>query len=247
MLGLPRQASNLAAMGECGRLPLTVFVFKKILKYWFKILQMPDHRYVKCCYKKLKRLDENGKMTWATSVKELLFRYGFGVVWLEQGVGNESLFIAEFTERVSDCFRQDWYREIHDSSKLSVYCTFKSLLEPEKYLGYINIWKFRKALAKFRCSSHNLEIEIGRHNGVLLENRLCKFCESRENIVIEDEYHFLLCCPRYERLRNRYLDRRYFTNPTFELFINLMSSQDVNTVTNVAFYIFHANRLRNDT
>ena len=79
------------------------------------------------------------------SYQRTLIKYGFGIVWMQQGVGNE------FVERVSDCFRQDWYREIHNSSKLSVYCTFKSLFEPEKHLNFINIEKHRKALARLRC------------------------------------------------------------------------------------------------
>ena len=73
--------------------------------------------------------------TWVTSIKELLFKYGFGVAWTKQGVGNNILFLSEFVQRVQDCSSQDWHRDIHNSSKLSVYCTFKSFLEPEKYLN----------------------------------------------------------------------------------------------------------------
>ena len=207
---------------------------------------MPRSRYVKNCYLMLKNLDQNGKRTWASSVKEFLFKYGFGVVWMEQGVGNEILFLAEFVERVKDCYRQDWYRDIHNSSKLSIYCTFKSLLEPEKYLSCVNIWKYRKDLARFRTSSHNLEIEKGRHEGILLENRLCKYCEIRGNFVIEDEYHFLLKCPKYATLRDTYIERQYTQGATFEQFINLMSINDVAVIQKLATFIFHANNVRNE-
>lgn len=243
ILGLPAHASNNAALGECGRLPLAVLYFKKCIKYWLKILRMPNTRYVKCCYLMLKRLDEHGKITWATSVKNLLFKYGFGTVWVEQEVANQTAFIIEFTTRLKDCFSQDWYREVHDSSKLSVYCTFKSLLEPEKYLTMLN-WKFRKVLSRFRCSSHNLEVERGRHDGVLMENRICRFCEARNTTVMEDELHFLLYCPKYYVLRLRYLPMRYVNEPSFTSFISLMSSDEPEIIRNVAKFIFYAEKIR---
>ena len=240
VIGLPKNTSNNAVLGECGRHALYIASFKTCIKYWLKILKMPESRYTKCCYAMVKRMDERGKKTWATCVKEMLYKYGFGIVWIEQGVGDESLFISQFVQRLKDCHNQDWYREIHNSSKLSVYCTFKSCLEAEKYLECINVWKLRKALAKLRCSAHSLEIERGRHSGVLLEDRLCKYCEAQERVVIEDEYHFLLCCPRYKYLRDVYIEPQYTNNVSFETFITLMSSNNCDTLRKLALYIFHA-------
>ena len=161
-------------------------------------------------------------------------------------MGNETLFLCEFVNRVKDCYQQDWYREMCNSSKLSVYCTFKSLLDQEKYLSCVNIWKYRKALARFRCSCHNLEIEKGRHEGILLENRLCKFCDQRGLTVIEDEYHFLLCCPRYIEQRNRYINKQYTNNPTYQNFIEIMSTDNAIVIKNLASFIVQASLVRND-
>ena len=207
---------------------------------------MPNSRYVKNCYLMLKSLDNQGKKTWASSVKELLFKYGFGDVWLEQGVGDKIAILRAFTTRLRDCHFQDWHRETHDSSKLSVYCTFKSCLELEKYLECVNIWKYRQALSRFRVSCHNLAIEKGRHEGVLLENRLCKYCENLGSIVIEDEFHFLLCCPLYSSLRNVYINRHYIDSPRYESFMSIMSSDDNETIVKLACYIFQANKMRNE-
>ena len=65
--------------------------------------------------------------------------------------------------------------------------------------------KVRAALTRFCCSSHVLNIEMGRRNGILLEDRLCAFCENNVFVVIEDEYHFLLHCPRYNTIREKNL------------------------------------------
>ena len=50
-------------------------------------------------------------------------------------------------------------------------------------------------------SSHSLEIEIGRHKKpkLRIEQRLCSHCNMGE---IEDEFHFLLNCPKYLPIRN---------------------------------------------
>ena len=41
----------------------------------------------------LKQFDEAGRRTWASNIKELLFTYSFGYVWIAQEVENESNFI----------------------------------------------------------------------------------------------------------------------------------------------------------
>ena len=65
--------------------------------------------------------------------------------------------------------------------------------------------KYRIALSRFRLSSHNLAIELGRHARPIIpvEQRLCKHCDS---MAIEDEVHFLLKCPRFKNERNGLLE-----------------------------------------
>ena len=123
---------------------------------------MENSRPPKAAYSMLYRLDQNGRQTWVTHIKEMLFRYGFGMIFIYQEVGDRNAFIKIFCERVKDCALQEWQSAIQDSSKLRTYCTFKTLLEPEKYLQCIEIRKFRIALGKFRCSNHKLAIEAGR-------------------------------------------------------------------------------------
>lgn len=53
---------------------------------------MQDFRYPKQSYFMLKRLDEVGRKTWASFIRELLYMYGFGYVWIAHDVGNENYF-----------------------------------------------------------------------------------------------------------------------------------------------------------
>ena len=81
-------------------------------------------------------------------------------------------------------------------SKLSTYNSFKSEFTIEKYLSCNTNEKYRIALTRLRCSSHSLEIEVGRYhyNRTDRQNRLCKLCNMN---MVENEYHFVLVCPAY--------------------------------------------------
>ena len=61
----------------------------------------------------------------------------------------------------------------------------------EPYLYLVKKPRFRNAIARFRCSSHTLEIERGRHTNpqTPVADRVWVHCK-----VIEDEKHFLLKC-----------------------------------------------------
>ena len=61
----------------------------------------------------------------------------------------------------------------------------------EPYLYLVKKPRYRNAIARFRCSSHTLEIEGGRHTNpkTPVADRVCVHCK-----VIEDEKHFLLKC-----------------------------------------------------
>ena len=55
----------------------------------------------------LRNLDESGRITWASKVKNLLFRNGFGYVWHVEDVGDQTLFMRTVKQRLIDCSKQD--------------------------------------------------------------------------------------------------------------------------------------------
>ena len=127
---------------------------------------MENKRYPLQCYKMLKNVDDVGRNTWASSVKQLLFSLGFGYVWIAQDVGNSVLFIKSFQLRLKDIYKQNWEESLNSCSKADTYRCYKSLLTPEKYL-FINLpYEFKQILSKFRSSTHVLMIEKGRHEGL---------------------------------------------------------------------------------
>ena len=212
----------------------------RCLSYWIKLLRMENYRYPKQSYLMLKRLDESGKTTWASHIKSMLFRFGFGYIWISQDVGNSKLLTHLFTEGLKDCYFQEWLSKVAESEKAEHYKHFKSLLEVEKYLILDLCFKFRQALAKFRCSSHNLMIEKGRHLDLDRIFRNCPFCLKRNIYTIEDEYHFLMVCPQYEDIRYIYFPENMLNYVTIDKFYSFISSRNEQMITSLAKYLYYA-------
>ena len=76
------------------------------IKYWVRLIQMPNHRYPKQCYNMLRSLAPTGKVNWASNVRSLLYKHGFGYVWEADTIGDGDRFINTFRQRIKDCSAQ---------------------------------------------------------------------------------------------------------------------------------------------
>ena len=57
-------------------------------------------------------------------------------------------------------------------------------------------------ICKYRVCAHNLSIETGGFYNINRNERLCFNCNNNS---MEDEYHFILECSRYNALRRKYI------------------------------------------
>ena len=90
-----------------------------IIKYWFKVISSANHKYIKATYDMQLR-DLNNlphKSNWASEVRDLLFILGFNEVWYNPSVGNETLFLLLFKQRLRDTFVQEWNARLQESSR----------------------------------------------------------------------------------------------------------------------------------
>jgi hypothetical protein len=74
----------------------------------------------------------------------------------------------------------------------------------QAYLSLVDNVQLRKCLSRFCCSNHCLEIETGRRTKPLktpICERLCKQCSLG---AVENEDHFMLVCPAYEHIRDKF-------------------------------------------
>jgi hypothetical protein len=63
----------------------------------------------------------------------------------------------------------------------------------------VTLRKKRSLLAQFRSGTLPLAIETGRFKNQIPEERICEICKNGD---IESEYHFLIICNAYARIRN---------------------------------------------
>ena len=219
-------------LGECGRIPLQITYMTKAVKYWCKLISSFDNHNNSLqsqCYNMMLSHDEVGRVNWVTYIKNILFKFGFGFVWVSQDVGHADIFITIFKQRLSDTLQQKWIADLNDSSKSHYYRQFKSLLNVEMYLSRDLPLYMRTAMSRFRCGNFGLKVETGRYDNIDYNLRLCPFCLNDGLSFVEDEYHVLLVCKQYEHLRNIYLTKHIrFTS--LHTFISLLSSDNCGVV-----------------
>jgi hypothetical protein len=74
----------------------------------------------------------------------------------------------------------------------------------KKYLFKVDNAQLKRSLARFRCVNHKLQIELGRQVKPVkmpMQQRYCKLCNLG---AIEGEDHFLLVCPAYQSVQERF-------------------------------------------
>jgi hypothetical protein len=246
------KSTNLSALyGELGRYPLSVIRKLHIFKYWFKLISCTNDNLIKITYSFMfndaeQNITYNNR-NWAYQIKSILEQLGLTYVWNEQETltekSEQTYTYNLIKQRLFDHYKQHWYSEIINSSRLNTYCRTKNTFNTEPYLDIITTKKFKIALTQFRLSSHRLEIERGRYHNIARDNRKCKFCNLN---VVESEYHFLLICPLYKDIRKTYLKSYYQAWPTLNKFDMLMGTQNKKEIINLSKYIYNANCLRNN-
>ena len=229
VLGVGRDVKNNVALGECGRFPVFIDAYVRVVKYWCRLLTMSDDRYPRQCYKMLCMHDKSGRSNWATHVRKLLCSHGFGYAWEMQTVGNVSQFISMFKCRLMDCFRQEW----HDSlSSYPDYCQYHPEILRANYLGELISVEHRRALCLLRCNRLPLN-GVNRYNKPIVD----PFCKECDGGYIEDLCHFLLVCPKYAYLRKKYIPAFYHRFPSVFKVQLLCSNMNSRLAMNVSQYI----------
>lgn len=243
ILAVKQSTQNDFIYGELGRTSFQTKHYVNIIKYWIKITEISDLKYVKIAYNILLSDIQRfpNKTNWAFQVKLLLSELGFYEVWLNQSVGDSQFFISVFKQRLTDNFVQNWNARLNDSSRALLYRNFNNFTF-KPYLDIIKIENIRQPLTRLRTSSHRLEIEVGRWAKPVstpVAERLCSTCH-----MLEDEFHFVLQCVRYDDLRSQYITKHFYTRPNMYKFVKLMSSSNESILKNLALYVKKAFKVR---
>ena len=190
VVGTSKSCPNLAIYGETGEIPLSLKSYKLMLKYWYRIRDLPNETFVKMALLENIQLRTN----WIKTIEKLL-----NCLHLTDMTENLSKFNGAIDKNIKHGFITFWRKALGDPnlSRMHFYSTIKKDFSFEKYLDLPD-FILRKNIAKIRCSDHALEIEKGRHKKIPREGRLCKVCKEKS---IETEDHFLTKCKFYDNLK----------------------------------------------
>ena len=147
-------------------------------------------------------------------------------------------------QRLLDINRQDVLSRIRNSSKGYLYQHLTDNFCIQYYLCKPIEAKYKRIITCFRLSAHNLNIEIGRRNNIGRRSRLCTMCNVGD---VEDEFHFILKCPFYKELREKYIKVFYYRIPSVFKLTKLLSVNNVKELCNLGKYLYFATRKRKNS
>ena len=114
-------------------------------------------------------------------------------------------------------------------------CVYIQILTHIHFMIYFTLYDIpanRKAMTRLRLSSHKLMIERGRWLNILSKDRLCTLCNK-----LEDEFHVICECPRYDTCRKLYIKPYYVRKPSMGKLIQLLNTDNTIEMQILAIFI----------
>ena len=241
LLGVNKFSVNHAVRGELGRYPMLINVLDMSTKFKKRILSLSNDSLVKKSCLDINESVQDSNL-YEPSVKKLC--------WQARIDSLSNIGVAEQTklllQNIYSCLWNDLISNQTCDDKLRTYSKFKQEFELENYIVSVPFSR-RRLFTKLRISSHHLAIEKGRHMPLpkrddikcdfcthvknnctcnrFKYNRLCHFC-----CVVEDEKHFMLNCPVYDK------ERLEFFNNISNIFTFDLSASDDSCFINIMNY-----------
>ena len=245
ILGVHKKSSNFAITSELARYLIQVNILLSSLSYWHR-LETTSSELLMDALACSKTLHNEGFNTWFSSISNVCKLLNVSVTTemlsdmsfksFKKNIKN--VILAKFK-----IFRDD-FRANNMDGKLRTYFSFKEHFEFEQYLNIIKNFDKRRSLTKFRISAHRLKIERGRFSKppIPVENRFCDYCVSE----IEDEFHFLIKCSKYNSPRNKLfsvvqINCRNFCSLEDKVKFNwLLTNSDKNVIIELSNFLFES-------
>ena len=225
MLGVRNQTSTVAILADTGRFPLVYRQQASALKYWDRLRSSDSPDLLKNCYDIQILMHQNKIPCWLSKVHQITNK----MVEVQDNPSVNKIVIALYEQG-----QKQMMENINDNQKypkLRTYKLFKNELRLETYLNnYFPKYVYR-SIARFRLSSHNLNIELGRHKRPYIpaDERFCKRCNCE---LVEDEFHCLMICTHWNNIRIELLETAYHHIKNFTIlstktqFLEIISSKE---------------------
>ena len=178
------------------------------VRYWLRLTRMPRTRLTRVVFDWDYDLAIAGQPTWNRDILEIMTTCGIAEQFDIDNWRNHDpeRILARVNTELTHLESWQWSVDGATMSRLRV---FNDLVRPrtsEDPAGYVTAdlrRRQRSLLAKLRSGTLPLAIEIGRYTRSLVDERLCRSCDSN---AIETEFHFLFECNRYNDLKERFIN-----------------------------------------
>ena len=200
ILKLPSHSVSSMVYGELGRMPIHHHWYKRLFRFWNKLLET-SNELLRAAFIETSRMTREALQsgfghddTWCSQVEKLIVQYaGPGPLSIY-----EELNVQHYTKMFHYSFRVE---ALSSEASMSIY--YKIFKETHKYSEYLSEVKnlhLRSMLTRFRSGCHWLQVNRGRYSDVPKQMRFCPICPS----LVEDEQHFLIGCPAYSSIREKF-------------------------------------------
>ncbi|KAI5728807.1 hypothetical protein M8J77_021345 [Diaphorina citri] len=241
----PRNTPNYMVRQECGVSATSVELFRKMLGWWIKMLEMPEDRYPKICYNVLKEMEERSPLdtthNWAAQLRERLLGLEYEQLYQEgtsRDIKNELENIIQKFEKKS---KEEDMTRIQQSSYSTVYRELTEEGGGGTYLSYgMHMGKIRLASQLRIAADKCLRINVNGNYYKIDMDVVCSVCNMGKN---EDLIHLLFQCPMYRETRGRI--RKYINQQNLKQSLSsLLKFENEEKITDVYSYVVIMLRIR---
>ena len=240
-LGVQGKTCNNMVYGELGRFPLEIYIKKRAIGYWARMLINKESKISRVIYSNMRSLSSNDyyKCNWIEFIKKILQDCDLPHIWQSQQFQSVDWLKSTVGKKLRDNFIGKWRNELDSMTSCDLYVKFKLNLKLEDYLLHLPPM-LRRAVCVLRTNNSRLPKVVGRFTDTPRENRYCTLCPN-ENLV-GDEYHLLLECKNQTivTFRNKYISNDYTSHPSMQKCIDLLGSVDRSEIRKLSYFLKNA-------
>ena len=245
ILGVHTKTCNNMVYGELGRIPIDIFIKKRIIGYWARILESKESKLTKVTYTQiLNRFNTNhSKSKWIESIRNILAECNLNDIWTSQSFRSAEWLKSVVFNRLKSKFINRWSNELQRMSSCDLYVQYKTIFKFENYLVQLPP-QSRFSLCRFRLNNTRLPIVLGRFTRTPRNQRFCTLCTSEEP---GNELHFLFKCnnPQISSLRSDYIPTVFTEQPSIQKCVELLSTDNINVTRKLSIFLKNALKLLN--
>ena len=233
LLGVSRKSTNDAVRWEMGRLPILLLTVKRWFSFANHAFCSPNDSFLKISLiSNNPAADELEQFSWRSRLLQTL---EVSNLIAYPDVPLLSLFHSdigtECRNRLSSLYIQGWRDSIDKignqstGHKLQTYSKIKDYFGMENYILLLPVAK-RRHFTKLKISAHHLSIERGGYTRPVTP-RHERYCFDCNEMMIGDEFHFMLKCPKYAWERSKMFQQlsevcNLANDGDFDTFVTLM-------------------------